>query len=1081
MAQTPWQIQLLGELRASYRDRVLPRFETRKAAILFVRLALGIHRSHPREELMEALWPDEDPDATRVRFRQVLMTLRRTLVSSGAETEEVLVADRASVRLNAALVTTDVSEIENALRIAAHATTATDRVNALRQAVEWYSGDLLPGYYEEWVLSERERLRDLHSHTLVQLVDTLQEIGKLTDAAAYARKAVAADPLREENHAILLRLTIAAGRTSEAVRQFRELEQILWRELRTVPTDTTRALIEPFLAETPPPFSLIGTERIVVALHPAGQEPEVIEAPQSETVAAPSRLAAPLSAFFGRDRELGEIVGHFRGDSGEVSQGRRLLTVTGPGGTGKTRLALEVVRLLEPTFRGRVFWVPLVDVSEAASILDTIADTLRPHRTPTSDPVEQIALLIRGEPTLIALDNFEHLADEGAVRLRSLLERVPTLRCLVTSRRRLDIEGEQEYTIGPLTAPQKSISGEEMTPEVALTFPSVQLFVDRARRAEADFSLNRENTGAVVALCTHLEGIPLALELAAGWASVLSPQQITERLGDRFQLLVTRRSDQEERHRSLRSTLEWSVDRLPEDLVRFLARLSVFRGGWTLEAAEAVAEDAETAGRTLDFLAQLRRHSLVFIEGTGSNRRFRMLETVREYTVQLLPVEEREPCERRHALFFLRFVQVTAPHVIGQDTRLAVARLDEEYQNLRAALTWCAGVPEGDPEAANIGMGLIAALRIFWEQRNYYTDAEYWIDLLLTRAMAAEPLIRAIAWREAGAYYGNRHIRTKAFDLLEAAQAEFEALGDTSGVAWTLYWLGSVLRDDGQLERSRTLLDRCLTLMESQREAAGIARAQAARGSVAAIELDTVAAYSLMEEAAARYRILGHLGGVAWSLGCLAKMEMDRGNLPIAEALYQEAVSLARATESRYYARVFLMNLSDIAYLMGDLPRMYDFLKEAVAACEAEGDGIALMIILMGQGDTCRRLDMPAEALSSYRSVLRLAGRLRNEPALAAALARLGDCAWEGGNAKEAALLLGAAEGVLASRPNTQPLYWFAKEDLPDVEPEMLRAALGDVIFRLCWQEGKTQTPEQMLRFAESGATSRFSNAPAIP
>lgn len=1050
MASEPtWRIQLLGILKAACRGQPLLRFETRQAAVLLARLAL-VPRAHPREELMELLWPDEDPDATRTRLRQVLTTLRRTLSSFGPEEAEVLRADRTVVQLDPRLVTTDVGEMEAALRTATRTTSLAERADLFRQAAELYTGELLPGFYEEWVLAERERLAAVHSQTLVHLADALRETGNLTEALVYARRAVAADPLREESQALLLHLYIAAGQPVEAVRQFRELERTLWRELRAVPPDGIRTLIEPFLTGAPPAAVPLRVS--------SGPEPRpTTEGNSSGMEEITAQIVVPLSPFFGRDGELEALVSLLSPSASTL----RLVTLTGPGGTGKTRLAIEAARLLMDVFQNRVAWVPLVDVSEAAHIPNAVADALRPNRTPVPDPIGQVALFVAGKPTLIVLDNFEHLADEGAGRLRVLLERVPSLTCLVTSRQRLEIVGEQEYAIDPLPTPPEAVGAERMTPEQALTYSSVQLFVDRAGKAASDFRLLPENAATVAALCGRLEGIPLAVELAAGWASILSPEQILSRLSDRFRLLVRRQAGSEERHRSLLSTLEWSVERLAPELQRFLARLSLFRGGWTLEAAEAIAEEPETPGVALDFLARLRQHSLIVTEGAGRTRRFRMLETIREHADRLLPDEARASLAQRHATFFVEFAERAGQELTGPDLAPWMELLDAEYENIRSALAWCQSSPVQDIEATSLGLRFLPALRRYWELRSLYAEADRWIEPLLAKSAGVAPQVRAAALLGVGAFYGNRVMLKQSIAYLEESLAVYTAEGDPVNVAWTQYWLGSVLRDNLEFDRARVLLDESIVTMEAHREALGIANAQAGRGYLACMEGDFIVALSLLEEAAARCRIVGHRRAVAWCLGSLGHTELKRGNLDRAASFYREATVLAQGMNDGYYLRVFQAHLSDIAYATRDTVGLIALLTQTIAACEADGAGEVQVITLLRKGDAHRQLDDPTAARESYHTALRLAVRIHSDPAIASALRRLGDFTWEQGEAHPATLLVSAAQ-VWEVRVK-EPLEWAGKEEFPPVVPETLQAALGEDNFQSAWLRGRLMTFDELL------------------
>ena len=318
----------------------------------------------------------------------------------------------------------------------------------------------------------------------------------------------------------------------------------------------------------------------------------------------------------------------------------RLVTLTGLGGAGKTRLAIEVAeRLVEP-FAGAVWFAPLADITDPRLLADTILDSLRLVRSPQQEPLEQVIEALSRQPSLLILDNFEQMVEGGAALVQTLLSRVPTLTVLVTSRQLLGLAGEEEFVVPPLLTP----NGGETAAQLSL-YDSVQLFVDRAQAAMPHFQVTSGNAPAVAELCHRLEGLPLAIELAAARALVLTPAQMLKQLEQRFGFLVSRKRDATERHKTLEAAIEWSYRLLTPELQRFFARLSVFRGGWTAEAAEAVCEEP----LALDYLAQLRECSLVLAEETrGGRMRFRMLESLREYAANNYLAEGRPLNRERH-------------------------------------------------------------------------------------------------------------------------------------------------------------------------------------------------------------------------------------------------------------------------------------------------------------------------------------------------------------------------------------------------------------------------------------------------
>ncbi len=560
----PSTIELFGGLCVKQGDQTIARFRTQKTAVLLAYLACFLRRTHPREELVELLWPDTDIESGRTSLRTALASLRRQLEPPGTPENSVLVADRANVRLNPDVVSTDVAAFETALRAAKHTEDPAERTAHLTRAVERYRGPLLPGFYEDWALRERERLEQLFIGASRDLALALEQSGDFSRAIDYAHRAVTADPLSEEAHAYLIHLYAAAGQPAAAQRQYAELKRILHKELGEVPSPATQALVERLLQE--PRASTLRSTPTASQSQPLSPSmptaPRALSLAPLEGIGSPQpRLPLQLTRFFGRKEEIARLEQIF--GSGET----RLLTLTGPGGSGKTRLALEAARRLTETFEGRVYFAPLADITDPRLIAGTLLEALGVQPAAEVEPLAQVAGALAGRPALLILDNFEQVAEEGAQVVWTLLERVPTLACLVTSRHRLDIGGEREFPVPPLPVP--SMPG---APERLATYPSVRLFVDRAQAARPDFQITRDNAATVAALCERLEGIPLAIELAAAWVGTLTVAQILARLEHRFDLLTSRRKDLSPRHRTLRAAIEWSYRLLPAELQRFFAR-----------------------------------------------------------------------------------------------------------------------------------------------------------------------------------------------------------------------------------------------------------------------------------------------------------------------------------------------------------------------------------------------------------------------------------------------------------------------------------------------------------------------------
>jgi predicted ATPase/DNA-binding SARP family transcriptional activator/Tfp pilus assembly protein PilF len=884
--------------------------------VLLAYLALYRQRRHSRAELIALLWPDAEPHLARHSLSQALSALRQILEPPGTPFGAVLRVDHELVELNRDAVSTDVSALEAALK-AAKPAHGPQREARLAAAIEAYTGELLPGCFEQWAFLERQRLADAVLEAYEALIALREKSGEVSAAIDLARSALSIDPLRETMYGHLIRLLTRAGRAAEARRQARELKRRL--------SDGSNASNR----EAATPARETGARRS--------------DPPAAPETGGRTLLPSYPTRFFDREVETARLTALLGG-----ANPCRLVTLTGPGGSGKTRLAVEAAWHLTETWDDALCFVPL---SEHEGLTEAIRDALGLHRSGKRDPKDQIVAALSARPTLLLLDNFEHLVDDGASIVRELLERVPTLTCLVTSRRRLGVAGERELPVKPL---QQA--------------PSVQLFVDRAEAANAEFALTEENRADVTALCTRLEGIPLAIELAAARSTVLTPHQMLDHLSARFSLLVSTNRDAPQRHRSLRAALEWSVRMLPPESQRFLARLSVFRGGWSEAGARAVCEEP----LALDHLARLRDDSLLLTETVDDVIRFRMFETIREFVEEQLSATEREAAERRHLEYFLALAERAAPELQGPDAARWLDRLEREHKNLRAALSHAL---EAAPALA-IRLG--ASLWRFWQVRGYVTEGRRSLQQLLglpeagsgaERARlldgaadlatdqgdfstAREQFTEALAiWRDLGdragmtfpiyglanlALYEGRQDESRA--LFEENLALQQEIGDLRGQAISLSNLGGLAMPRGEIERATELLTQSLALQRAlgDRESAGYTLVKLAR--IALAHRDPGDARAHLEEALRIFRDLDCQDGIAGATGVLAQVAIEEGSFEEARRCCEEALRRYRELGSHRRIIQCVHWLGVISLEQGRLESASSFLREALALAKEAGD-----------------------------------------------------------------------------------------------------------------------------------------------
>jgi predicted ATPase/DNA-binding SARP family transcriptional activator len=983
MLETPWRIELFGGLRAVAGPLEITRFRSYRTGILLAYLAHHVDRPHSREGLIEMLWPEAEPEAGQTSLRTALSSLRRQLEPPAVPPGSVLAATRSQVRLNAAAISTDTAEFEAALRTARAARTE-EREAPLIRALELYRGPLLPGGYEDWILTERERLETAFLDALGALTALLappaegqptrlrQKGGRdagIRAALEWAHHAASAAPLREEPRLELMRLYEAAGQPGPALRQYEELERALRAELDVAPSPHARAAAARLRQELAPE----GAGDTQPTPGRRGKRPAPPPVPAAALPAAPAaapvvpqpladRLPPSLNRFFGRDHELGRLLELLA----PMNDAARVVTITGPGGTGKTRLAVEAARRLNGS-RGRWF-VPLADLTDPRLIPGAVLDALGVPRSAGIDPMDQLAAAVGAQPGLMVLDNYEQLAPAGAPVVQSLLERLPGVTCLVTSRRRLALPGERQLPVRPLPAPDELPDVDPADPEDLLRYPSVQLFVDRAQAVCPDFQVTKGNAGAVAALCRRLEGIPLAIELAAARAQALTPAQMLERLEAREgAALLARRGGEGTRHGSLWAAIDWSYDLLTAEQRRFFARLSVFRGGCTAEAAAEVCEEPGA----LEYLAQLRERSLITAEEAGSGIRFRLLEALREYAFERLAPEERSALGLRHAEYFRALAEQGAAELTGPGQADWLARLQAEHDNLRAAIRWSLEAGEAGSEC---GLLTAAALFRFWVMRGFLSEGREHLSAVLSRAGGARTVARAKALNAAGVLAQHQGDTAQARALYEEALAICRELGERKFAASALGNLGTLAYRTSDYALAWRHLEESTAIRRELGDCWGVANNLNVQAIVASYRGDLDLADRCYGESLALFREVGDRHNTAMLLGNRASLAEKRGDDALAEVLHREALGVYREIDDREDVTLPLAGLASIACKRGDYDAARGYLEEGLTVARKSGSRprIALLLSRMGSlaletGDPEASAAYIRESLAIYR------------------------------------------------------------------------------------------------------------------
>ena len=604
-----------------------------------------------------------------------------------------------------------------------------------------------------------------------------------------------------------------------------------------------------------------------------------------------------------------------------LRQDVRLVTVTGPGGIGKTRLAVEAANALVESFPGGIHFVPLSTLRDPSLIASVIVQTLGIREAGGQSPLELLKKYLQDSssaPILFVLDNFEHLV-QAAPTVAELLAVGPTLKILVTSRAALHVYGEHEFPVPALAVPDS----RSMPPvDVVSQYAAVALFVQRAVAAKPDFELSPQNASAVVEICARLDGLPLAIELAAARVKVLSPSSMRTRLASRLQLLTGGARDLPQRQQTLRAAIDWSHDLLSAAEQKLFRRLSVFVGGCTLEGVEAVCDTkADLDLDLLEGMASLVDKSLMQqVEQPNGESRFLMLETIREYAREKLEASGEEASTKRaHAAYCLVLAEEEAAEQSGEERAEWLERFALEHDNFRAALEWL--TETGDAEW---GLRLGTALFRFWETREYLAEGRDRLGKLLRIPGAASPTrSRARALFAAGVLAHEQGDYASADALSIESLNIARQLGDKQGVAVSLNALGVQARDRGDVAVAHSLFEESLLQWRELDDQKAVARSLSNLASVVKLQGDYARARSLYAECLSIFQGLGDQTGVAWSLNHQGDVARDQGDSAAAQTLYEQALAIFRDLGDRWGIAGTLADLGNLAREQRDCPRAH--------------------------------------------------------------------------------------------------------------------------------------------------------------
>lgn len=924
----------------------------RKAATLLkCLLSADGHHLH-RDQLLEVLWPAHPPTAAAQNLHYTTHLLRRILDAPGNAGSHLQLRDEMLLLLPGAeeLLADEWLDATTFSRQARAALAGQDRA-ACRAALALYGGEYLPDdRYADWAIPRRQELHGLHIQVLLHAASLGRAQGDATEAIGFLRALLADDRYHEPAARLLMELLTGEGRHHECEAVYRSLQAALHEDLGAAPA-----------AET-------------IRLH-------------ARLLAHPGNLPTSLSSFIGREEEQATL--------GQLLRTTRLLTLTGAGGSGKTRLALTVATALRRSFGHGAWLVELASLGDPTLVPQRVATALGVREQTDQSLPETLASYLGERELLLVLDNCEHLLGPCAMLAATLLGACPGLRILVTSRELLGVAGETVWRVpslslppllhlpgssGPVDAqPPRRPESTERTElqaargeaRVAMLAQSeaVQLFVARAQASRRDFVLQADNAAIVARICRQLDGLPLAIELAAARVRLLPMEGIAARLDGHFGLLAGGPRTVLPRHQTLWAAMDWGHHLLAERERALFRRLAVFAGGWTLGAAEIVcAGEGIKARDVLDVLAALVNKSLVVFAEQDGEGRYRFLEVVRQFAWEhATSAAESTALKERHLGWCAALAEQAEPELRGPGQAEWLARLDTDIDNLRAALAWSR---QEESQAAQ-GERLATLLGRFWVIRGYLSEGRRWLAEMLASAVPVPTAIRAGTLAAAGrlAYYQSDF--TQATERYKASLTLCKANANGNGMAAAYNGLGLVLVEQGEFAQAVTLFEHSLALSRDCQDPWATAGTLNNLGLVAQRQGEYGRTAAWLEESLSLYRQLGDTQGTANTLNTWGVAAMDAGDLGRATTLLEESLALHRELGSAHGVAIALSNLGMLARQGGELGRAAALLREGLTIFQelgAEGDVcvclevLALIAGAAGQHERAARLFGAAEA-----------------------------------------------------------------------------------------------------------------------
>lgn len=899
-------IRFSGQYEILLNNRVV-NLGYNKVRALFAYLVVENEQTHSREDLAGLLWPDTSETSGRKNLRQALMTMRLALQDVDPS-HPLFTVNREIIQFNlSADFFVDILGISNLIKQSAehnHQSIETCQpcYERYQKAANLYKGDFLSGFsipdslpFEEWLMFTREKFRLQAIELLGILVSTSETKRDHENAIQFSRRRLILDPWNEDAYRALMRSLSRMGQRTAALVEYERCKRILWDDLAISPSRETNDLADQIRSETALP---------------------VLDG-KSPLRSTRSIIPVPLSVLIGRESETKTLIDFL------LKESIRLVTLLGPPGIGKTRLALHLANVLKEEFNGNVQFLSLVSISEPEIAIDTIARALGLDAETNLSPMDFLERTINSQKILLVLDNLEHIPNAAKIFL-NILQACAHLKILATSQTPLKIHGEQRFYLKPLQLPDVH---QTQDTEIIFSSPAVKLFIDVVQRDIPGFEFNVQNVKIAFEICALLDGLPLAIELAAASVKILSLRQLLAKIrqtaASSLKDFKNKDGDTDVRHQTLWQAFQWSFNLLDNNAQTLFSRLGIFNGGWTIEAADAVCNFGDISNESINSLVTLLENSLVQrIETQTGEYRFTMLAPIREFALERINVAgDAAYLHQRHADYFLTYAKLAEPELSTHNQLEWLERIEYDLDNFRAAINW---TMENSPYEA---LQLSVSLFPFWHIRSYLQEGQNNLERACAKNPHPSPL-RSRSLAAAGLLAQRQANFSHARLLLDESIVICRQINDRSGLAYALNNLSIVMMSTGDQNYALDLANESLALCEELNFQLGIARALMVIGQIAYNRDELSAAWKSLETSLAFWRKNGDYKNLIFCLINLGRIRISQGDYYEAQKMLNESLTLSRKLKDHHWENVALWNLGDIQLRCGNQTQALHVMKE---------------------------------------------------------------------------------------------------------------------------------------------------------